>query len=90
MIVAAAKSRGDGVDAVTPVQRVGVVESEWPGRRFIFCKEVMRERKTLNPTAVNTQQLDKVQHISHSLNNRLVPTFGFDACKTAKVSCTTC
>lgn len=45
LVVAAAKSWGDGIYTITPVQRVWVVESKWPWRRFVFCR-VMCEENT--------------------------------------------
>lgn len=49
LVVAAAKSRGDGVDTITPVQGVWVVESKRPRRRFILWKEVMWEVNAFKP-----------------------------------------
>lgn len=39
LVVAVAQSRGDGIYTVTPVQRIGVIQSKWPWRRFILCRK---------------------------------------------------
>lgn len=49
LVVAAAEGGGDGVDAIAPVQRIWVVESERPRRRFVFCREFTRVMDTLKP-----------------------------------------